>query len=109
MKAKIIFAILIISLLFSACNSVEKKSDIKRTQTEVISHTFKSNDGSTLAVEFRNTEEIARIKWQNLTLELKDNRPASGMWYKNNEFELRGKGNEITLSKNGKIVFQSTP
>ena len=39
-------------------------------------------------------------------LNYRDKKPASGIWYKNDHYELRGKGEEIELTKDGKTVFK---
>lgn len=34
-------------------------------------------------------------------------RAVSGIWYKNDHYELRGKGENLKLTKEGKTVFES--
>ena len=40
-------------------------------------------------------------------LELAGQKPASGIWYKNDHYELRGKGENLELTKDGKTVFKN--
>lgn len=40
-------------------------------------------------------------------IELAGEKAASGIWYKNEQYELRGKGLNLELKKNGKIVFEN--
>ena len=40
-------------------------------------------------------------------IELVAEKAASGIWSKNNLYELRGKGNEIELTKDGETLFKN--
>ncbi|MCS4301621.1 MliC family protein [Chryseobacterium sp. BIGb0232] len=74
---------------------------------DIVKSTLKDNSGKTLEVTFDNTKDIATLVFNGESLELKGQRPASGIWYKNDHYELRGKGDDVQLSKDGKVVFQS--
>lgn len=56
---------------------------------------------------FNNTKNTATVVFNNETIELQGQKPASGIWYKNDHYELRGKGEEIELTKDGKTVFKN--
>ena len=40
-------------------------------------------------------------------IDLVAEKAASGIWYKNDVYELRGKGEKLELSKDGIIVFKN--
>ena len=44
----------------------------------------------------------------DLKEELTRQRAASGMWYANEHYDLRGKGNEIELTKDGELLFKTS-
>lgn len=57
---------------------------------------------------FNNTTNTAKIYLNGgEQIELIGQKPASGIWYKNDQYELRGKGEEVELTKDGKTVFKN--
>jgi membrane-bound inhibitor of C-type lysozyme len=74
---------------------------------DIVTSTAQSKTGQTLEMAFNNSTDIATIVFNGQTIELKGQKPASGIWYKNDRYELRGKGNDIELTDNGKTVFKS--
>ena len=74
---------------------------------EIITAEAKDKSGQTLYMEFNNTVRTATLTLGEETIELVDQKPASGMWYKNDHYEFRGKGEKVELSKDGKIIFQN--
>ena len=54
---------------------------------------------------FNTTRDIVTVGLLNEVFVLKQQKTASGMWYANGEYELRGKGDQVSLSKSGKVVF----
>lgn len=40
-------------------------------------------------------------------IDLVEEKAASGIWYKNDHYELIGKGNSYILSKDGDIIFEN--
>ncbi|MGI9581182.1 MliC family protein [Chryseobacterium sp. RRHN12] len=48
---------------------------------------------------FNNTKNTATVVFNNKTIELQGQKPASGIWYRHDHYELRGKGKEIGLQK----------
>lgn len=73
---------------------------------EVVTNTLTSNDGKELKMNFNNTKGTATLNFQGETIEMNAERAASGIWYKNDHYELRGKGNDIQLTKDGNVVFE---
>lgn len=75
--------------------------------SEIIKNTLSDKDGKKLDVTFNNTKNTATLLFNGETIELEGQKPASGIWYKNDHYELRGKGNENELHKDGKLIFKS--
>ncbi|MBV8328661.1 MliC family protein [Chryseobacterium sp.] len=74
---------------------------------DIVKSTLKDNTGKSLEVTFDNTKDMATFVFNGENLELKGQKPASGIWYKNDHYELRGKGDDVQLSKDGKVVFKN--
>ncbi len=72
---------------------------------EIVKTNAKDKTGQSLEMIFNNTKDIATLVFKGDTIVLNGQRPASGIWYQNNQYELRGKGDDIELSKDGKIIF----
>lgn len=112
MKKTMIIATLTV-LFLSACKQNNKQENTDRTTEKVeniseaiIKTTSINKDGEKLELLFNNTLGTVTLDFNNETIELISQKPASGIWYKNNQYELRGKGNDITLKKDGKVIFE---
>ncbi|QKX05356.1 lysozyme inhibitor [Aquimarina sp. TRL1] len=76
-------------------------------EDEIVKSTVKNKAGQTLDMTFNNTTNKAIIFLNGgEQIELLGQKPASGIWYKNNHYELTGKGEEIELKKDGETVFK---
>lgn len=58
-------------------------------------------------MSFDNDKNEASFDFNGESLVLKGQKTASGIWYKNDHYELKGKGEELELTKDGKSVFKS--
>lgn len=85
----------------------ENNSEAKVSSDEIVQTTLYDSTGKKLEMIFNNTKNIATLKFDNEKIELNGQRAASGIWYKNENYELRGKGDKIELQKNGKTVFKN--
>ncbi|WP_452221227.1 MliC family protein [Lacinutrix salivirga] len=112
---KTILPIVILSALFLiACKDTPKQSNTDTSITEtvempkdnIIKTTVSNTEGKTLEMVFNNTKGTAVLNLNGESIELNSEKPASGIWYKNENYELRGKGNDIQLSKNGEVIFE---
>lgn len=72
---------------------------------DTIEHSVKDKNGNLMKMVFMNSNKTVSLHFNNETITLQCQRPASGMWYANGEYELRGKGDQVSLSKSGKVVF----
>ena len=101
------------ALLFSACSETPKQLN-KETATiekaleltdDIVEITSTDKDGKQLEMAFNNTKGTATINLNGETIELVQEKAASGIWYTNDTYELRGKGNDFELRKNGNLIF----
>jgi hypothetical protein len=64
---------------------------------------FVCNDGQVLKITFNTTRQIAVLRLErNKTAELASQRPASGMWFKGAGYELRGAGDTVRFTVDGR-------
>ena len=57
-------------------------------------------------MSFDNEKNIACLKLNGEKIILQGQAAASGIWYKNDVYELRVKGQDISLEKDGKLIFK---
>lgn len=116
MTKNILTIIMLSALTLTSCNQTPKgNKDVKTSESEslkkntddIVTSVITNKTGEKLELIFNNTKETATIMYNGETIELTGQKPASGIWYKNEMYELRGKGNEIELTKNGKTIFKS--
>lgn len=92
-------------------NDLELKKDgnIVFTHTdEVVTKSLKNKEGETLDMTFNNSTNEAKIYLNGgEQIDLIGQKPASGIWYKNDHYELRGKSDNVELTKDGKTVFKN--
>ncbi|WP_419870129.1 MliC family protein [Chryseobacterium sp. CT-SW4] len=125
---KNIFAMAAITALFlTSCSKEKHTAEVSATDTvtavdtaatvtetpaaattdEIVKSTAKDKSGKTLEMSFDNTKHTATVVFEGETINLDDQKPASGIWYKNDHYELRGKGEQVELTKDGKVVFSN--
>lgn len=107
---KIILTIGMLTALFlTSCKESPKKETSKTIETvtdEIVHSSSTDKDGKKLEMTFNNTKDIATVNFSGEAIELIRQKSASGIWYKNDNYELRGKGNDIELKKNEIVVFK---
>lgn len=110
-KKTLTIAILTVFFL-SACKQSNKQDNTKTTTkvenvSDAITKTTSVNkDGKKLELVFNNTLGTVTVGFNDETIELISQKPASGIWYKNEQYELREKGNDLTLKKDGIVIFE---
>ena len=105
---------LLIAMIIGSCKESTRKEGAEKKNIETIENvsdginktTSINQDGKKLELIFNNIEGTATLNFNNETIELISQKPASGIWYKNEQYELRGKGNDITLKKDGIVIFE---
>ncbi len=113
--AKRILALgLVLAFVFNACTDATKQGSAENAKTKSgeesaeapvkVSYTDKS--GKQLEVTFDYSKGIATALLDGKTIELKEQKSASGFWFKNDDYELTGKGNDVVLQKGEQVVFE---
>lgn len=75
---------------------------------DTVASTLKDKDGNTLVMTYNNTENIVQLSLNGgEAIILTGQKPASGILYKNALYELKGKGEQLELTKEGKTVFKN--
>ena len=113
MKKNILTITLLTTLMLSACkeapkneNSEPTTNDIVKSNTDdIVTTSSIDKNGEKLDISFNNTKGTATLTFKGETIDLVQEKAASGIWYKNDTYELRGKGNDIHLTKDEKLVF----
>lgn len=113
---KIILSLTLLTAIFlTSCKEGTKTDNeeklttqdtVAKTSDEIVKNTYTDKEGKKLEMTFNNTKDIVTLNFNGETIELLGQKPASGIWYKNENFELTGKGDDIELTKNGKIIFE---
>jgi len=114
MKNKVIVITMLTTLFLSSCketpiqeNEQKTKSEsIEKTTDNIVMNTSTDKDGKKLDLVFNNTKGTVTLNFNGETIELIQQKSGSGIWYKNENYELRGKGNDIELKKDGKLIFE---
>ncbi|WP_048503703.1 MliC family protein [Chryseobacterium sp. BLS98] len=115
MKQQFFIASLAFTLLAMASCTKETKQSVPETETtdenksvkdEIVESTATDSQGKIIKMSFNNTKDVVTVSFEGIPIEMKSQKPASGIWYSNDHYELRGKGSEVELSKDGKIIFE---
>ena len=114
MKKQLWISIALIGLLSSACvhtsqhrvNTTTKSQD--NIPRDTVNAQLRDDKGQILEITFDNSSNSAKIKLNGAEpIILEGQRAASGIWYKNERYELRGKGQQVSLSKDGQVLFEN--
>jgi membrane-bound inhibitor of C-type lysozyme len=112
MQKKILTFAILTSLFLTSCKETPKQESteettetVATTTDEIVTSTSTDKDGKKLEMSFNNTKDVATLNFNGETIELIGQKPASGIWYKNDHYELQGKENDVELTKDGKVIF----
>ncbi len=111
MKKKILTIAILATVASSACTGTSTKDNaatttaIETVDDDIVTMPYTDKDGENLEVVYNNTKGTATLHFKGEIIELEQQKAASGIWYKNDQYELRGKGNDIELRKDGNVVF----
>ncbi len=110
MTRKILTFAILATLVFGSCTGTSNKENAETTTIEavvddIVTTSYVDEDGKVLDVLFNNTKGTATVTFEGETFELLQEKAASGIWYKNDTYELRGKANDVDLMKDGELVF----
>lgn len=115
MTKKLLIIAMFTTLFLNACKEIPRQDNIENKTTEVIEDvsddivitTVTNKDGEKLEMTFNNTKGTVSLNFNGESFTLNAERAASGIWYKNEDYELRGKGESVELTKNGKTIFKN--
>ena len=113
MKSALFTLGLTVSLLTYSCQKTGKTNEETTSQTvatepktdEIIRDTVANKAGVQLAMTFNTTYQTATFVLQGETIELKQERMASGIKYSNANYEFTEHQGEMTLKKDGNVIF----
>lgn len=120
MKKSVIGLAVLSMVFFVSCKQSAKKKnkeatkqeaseavnkEIEMTTEKVVEITSINEEGEKLHMVFDNAKGTVFINFKDDTATLSAMKSASGIWYKNDQYELSGKGNNYTLKKDGEVVF----
>lgn len=112
MTTKILTIVILAALFMNACKEPKLKTAdttstelVEKVDANISKRTSTDKDGKKLEMTFNNDEGTATLTFNGETIVLVAQKAASGIWYKNENYELRGKGNDIELKKDGNVVF----
>lgn len=113
MTKKILTIAMLMALFLNSCKETPKRGNAEFTTTEsvekvdddIVKISSTDKDGKKLEITFNNTNGTTSLNFNGEIIELVAQKSASGIWYKNEDYELTGKGNDIELKKDGKVVF----
>lgn len=113
MITKLLTIIVLNVLISNPCELTLKQKKVETiqmgiTEDDIITCSATDKKGRTLEMSFNNTKGIVTLTFNKKTIELVGQKPASGIWYKNEKYELRGKGRDVRLTKNGRVIFEFT-
>ncbi|PIE97711.1 MAG: hypothetical protein CR988_06570 [Treponema sp.] len=91
----------LLGLLFTSCNTIGKQEN-----NAVVSKLFRNEDGKSMELLFDNEKDVVTVLLQEQKIVLQKEKTASGFSYKNSDYELFGKGDDVQLIKNGKVLFE---
>lgn len=111
MKYNMITIAFIAALLLTSCNNTSNQENndhatIENTTDDLVTTSTSDDEGNTLDITFNNTKGTATVIFNGATIELTEEKPASGFWYTNDQYELSGKGNNVELKKDGEVIFE---
>ncbi len=102
-------------LILNSCKETPSQENASNKTTEtveevsddIVKTTLTDEDGKQLEMTFNNTKGIVTLNFNGEIFTLNAERAASGIWYKNEDYELRGKGESVELTKNGETIFKN--
>ncbi len=111
MPKNTLFLALLFGLNLISCKNIDKNESsyqsLEVTKGEIISDSVMDQNNKKMLMTFDNSKNIVIIELNGEKIELISKRPASGIWYANDNYELRGKGKQVELLKDEKVIFQS--
>ncbi len=77
----------------------------KATSDQIVQSSVTNQDGIRLDMTYNNTQRTARFIFKGESIDLKQDTTASGIKYSNAHFEFSEWHGEVTLKKDGEVIF----
>lgn len=114
MKKTLFLISILVVLLVMACGDMNTTKDAAEETTEsavadtsnIVTLSLNDEDGNSIDLLFDYNKDVVILKYLGAEEILTSQKPASGMWYANENYEMSGKGNDLTLTKNGKVIYE---
>ncbi len=117
MRKQFLAILIIAAIITGACNNTGSTNNTKSGAQEqaeqpeasakdIVNDSLTDGNGNVLKMTFDNAKDVLTIKLNGETAKLMRQKSASGIWYKNDTYELSGKGHDIQLKKNGTLIFE---
>lgn len=113
MTRKILTIAMLTALFFISCKETPKQENaetittgaVEKVTDEIVTISSTDKEGKKLEISYNNIKRTASLNFNGETIKLVQQKSASGIWYNNENYELRGKGNDLELTQKGKVVF----
>ena len=114
LRIRILTLAMLSAIFLNACKDKPKDENpetinvqsVETPADDIVTSNLTAKDGKELRMRFNNTKGTATVNLDGDTIVMYQERAASGIWYKNDHYELRGKGDDIQLIKDGHVVFE---
>lgn len=116
-----LFLLLTGGTLFTACSNhraeqatagtaTANTATAQSTPAAIVNAVATDTSGQTLTMRFDNDLNSVTLLWDGQRITLQGQRAASGIWYANDHYELRGKGPHVVLRRGDSVIFDgNTP
>jgi len=110
---KVIFILTLFTgmVIYTSCNQKNKVATVEEVRMtsmndKVVRDSVMDGNGNTMYLTFDNPRGMAHIVLRGDTIHLKQDTTASGIRFKNAEYEYEEWQGKITLKKDGRIIFE---
>ncbi len=101
LKNPFLILIMLSGLLFFSCTGNKSSTD------QIVKSSVTNQDGIRLDMTYNNTKRTARFVLKGENIDLKQDTTASGIKYSNIHFEFNEWHGEVTLKKDGAVIFSN--
>ncbi len=114
-KTLFVVATLVAAIATSCGNSNVKDQNVSEKTTDtvvavdppkVVTLSYVDVEGNNIDVSLDIDKDVAIVNYLGEEAVLPSQKPASGFWYANDSMEVLGKGNDIVISKAGKVLYE---
>ena len=103
-----------LGILVSSCKQVpemEKNVEVdsysETSEDNIRNSSLTNSSGQELYLVYNYTKNVAIIEDNGVQIELANQNPMDGVWYKNDHYDLRGVEYDLILRKDGNIIFEN--